>query len=418
MATSAGCCRYAKLTCTASASAAFARLAGLLAVVLTACVVMPTQAASAATVKPGATSRACAAWPRWEAFKGSFISTDGRVIDVGSADARTVSEGQAYGLFLALVANDRPQFDKLLDMTQNILAQGDLTKHLPAWLWGKRGDGSWGVIDPNPASDADLWLAYTLLQAGRIWHERRFTALGTLLARQVLSQETARLPGLGWSLLPGSKGFHPSAGAWRLNPSYAPLQVLRGLDAVLPEHAKWRQLIETSRRLLVETAPHGFSPDWAQYQSAKGKSGFVPDTATRALGGYNAIRVYLWAGMLDRADPDASLLLKTFRPMVDYVRTHGFPPETIDTATGESGPNAGNAGFSAALVPFLQASGEPLLAQAQAARVAQLETRTPSGYYGQVLSLLGLGWQVGRFRFRANGSLWLAWRHGCAMEPQ
>ncbi|TAL90975.1 MAG: cellulase [Candidimonas sp.] len=386
--------------------------------VLIACAVMSAQAASLAAVKPGIASVTCSAWPRWVAFKGRFISADGRVIDVGSADARTVSEGQAYGLFLALVANDRPQFEKLLNMTQNILAQGDLTKHLPAWLWGKRSDGTWGVIDSNPASDADLWLAYTLLQAGHIWHERRFTALGILLARQVLSQETARLPGLGWSLLPSSKGFHPSPDIWRLNPSYLPLQVLRGLDAALPKHAKWRALIETTQRLLVETAPHGFSPDWAQYQSAKGKSVFLPDKATHALGSYNAIRVYLWLGMLDPADPDAALLLKTFRPMVDYVQKHGFPPETINTATGESGPNAGNAGFSAAMVPFLQASGEPLLAQAQAVRVAQLETQTPSGYYSQVLSLFGLGWQDGRFRFRANGDLWLAWQHGCAVEPQ
>ncbi|MEO6985298.1 MAG: cellulose synthase complex periplasmic endoglucanase BcsZ [Paralcaligenes sp.] len=382
---------------------------------LIASAVVFTPAASFAAVKTGMASLTCSAWPRWEAFKDKFISADGRVIDVGSTDARTVSEGQAYGLFFALVANDRPQFEKLLDMTQNILAQGDLTKHLSAWLWGKRSDGTWGVIDSNPASDADLWLAYTLLQAGHIWHERRFTALGTLLARQILTEETERLPGLGWSVLPGPKGFHPSADSWRLNPSYVPLQVLRGLDELLPEHFKWRRLIETSRRLLVESAPHGFSPDWVQYQSVKGKAGFRPDEATQALGSYNAIRVYLWAGMLDRADPDAALLLKTFRPMVDYVQKHGSPPETMNTATGKPGPNAGNAGFSAALVPFLLASGEPLLAQAQTARVAQLEARTPSGYYSQVLSLWGLGWQAGRFSFRSNGELSLAWQHDCVM---
>ena len=32
------------------------------------------------------------------------------------------------------------------------------------------------------ASDADLWIAYTLLEAGRLWKERRYTALGTLIA--------------------------------------------------------------------------------------------------------------------------------------------------------------------------------------------------------------------------------------------
>lgn len=411
-------CRYVGLIGAASVGVAFAKLMGLLAMVLIACSVVSAQATSLAATRAGLAAHSCSAWPRWEAFKDKFISADGRVIDVGSDDARTVSEGQAYGLFFALVANDRSQFEKLLDMTQNILAQGDLTTHLPAWLWGQRSDGTWGVIDSSPASDADLWMAYTLLQAGHVWHERRFIALGTLLARQILSQETARLPALGWSLLPGPKGFHPSADVWRLNPSYVPLQVLRGLNTALPEQAKWRELIGTSRRLLVETAPNGFSPDWAQYQSASGKSGFLPDKATSAMGSYNAIRVYLWVGMLDRADPDAALLLKTFRPMVDYVQKHGFPPETINTVTGKPGPNAGNAGFSAALVPFLQTSGEPLLAQAQAVRIEQLETQAPLGYYSQVLSLFGLGWQADRFRFQANGDLWLAWQQGCPTESR
>lgn len=394
-------------------TAIFARVFGLLLVLLSGFAVAPASAANAPVAQSGLDSGACAPWPRWEAFKEKFISADGRVIDLDSADARTVSEGQAYGLFFALVANDRREFEKILDLTQNILAQGDLTKHLLAWLWGKRSDATWGVIDSNSASDADLWFAYTLLQAGRVWRDRRFAALGTLLARNLLSQEVARVPGLGWSILPGRTGFRLSDDVWRFNPSYVPLQVLRGLDVEPRDHAKWRRVIESSRRLLVETAPHGFSPDWSRYHAAKSKPGFTPDAATHAEGSYNAIRVYLWAGMLASEDPDAAGLLAAFRPMADYVEQHGAPPEKVDTSTGKPGPNAGNAGFSAALVPFLQALGKPVLAQAQAARVAQLEAKTPSGYYSQVLSLFGLGWHEGRFRFRADGSVWLAWDQSC-----
>lgn len=386
----------------------------LLLVALLAGPVVTTPARGAAMPAPRVDPGACSPWTRWEAFKARFISADGRVIDLDSGDARTVSEGQAYGLFLALVANDRPEFDKILDLTQNILAKGDLTKHLMAWLWGKRSDSTWGVIDDNSASDADLWLAYSLLQAGRIWHERRYTALGTVIARRILSEESARVPGLGWTIVPGTKGFHPSADVWRFNPSYVPLQVLRGLEAASLDHDKLQQIIASSVRLLTETAPRGFSPDWAQYHSTKGKSGFAPDTATDARGSYDAIRVYLWTGMLDSTDPEAAGVLKVFESMADYVQHRGAPPEKINTVTGKAGPNDGNAGFSAALVPFLQALGKPLLAQAQADRARHLESETLSGYYSQVLSMFGLGWYAGRFRFRADGSLSPAWENGCA----
>ncbi|MEK9939779.1 MAG: glycosyl hydrolase family 8, partial [Methylotenera sp.] len=78
----------------------------------------------------------------------------------------TTSEGQAYALFFALVANDQPQFERLLQWTQLNLAQGNLATNLPAWHWGQKADGSWGVIDGNSASDADIWIVYTLLEAG------------------------------------------------------------------------------------------------------------------------------------------------------------------------------------------------------------------------------------------------------------
>ena len=92
-------------------------------------------------------------WPLWERYAQNAIDPQGRVID-HSAQDRTTSEGQAYGMFFALVANDRTRFDKILGWTEVNLAQGDLTLHLPAWNWGKNPDGSWKTIDPNPASDA------------------------------------------------------------------------------------------------------------------------------------------------------------------------------------------------------------------------------------------------------------------------
>lgn len=368
----------------------------------------------------GAMAGTCA-WPDWDSFKQGTLSEDGRVVDRSTPQQATVSEGQAYALFFALVANDRPTFDRVLNWTQNNLAQGDLTAHLPAWIWGrheaKEATGSdkspspgWGVIDANPASDADLWIAYSLLEAGRLWHERSYTALGTVLAGTILSQETAVLPGLGRTLLPGPVGFHPQEEAWRLNPSYVPLQVMRRLLTALPQQAAWTAVYDSSVKLVTATAPRGFSPDWVLYRRDKG---FQPDEASKAESAYNAIRVYLWAGMLAADAPSRGAALEVFRPMADFVASHGFPPERVDTQTGTAGSNAGNAGFSAAVAPYLAALGHDDLARTQAQRTRSLAREAPLGYYSQVLALFGLGYLDGLYRFDADGAVIPAWTSTC-----
>lgn len=163
--------------------------------------------------------------------------------------------GQSYGLFFALVANDRPTFDKLLEWTENNLAAGDLSAHLPAWLWGEDDKKRWTVLDTNTASDADLWIAYNLLEAGRLWKSRRYQTLGTLLLQRIGREEVADIPGLGLMLLPGKIGF-VAQDRWRLNPSYLPPQLLARFAAL---NGPWRAMQKTNQRLLLETAPHGFS---------------------------------------------------------------------------------------------------------------------------------------------------------------
>ncbi|CAG9172366.1 cellulose synthase complex periplasmic endoglucanase BcsZ [Cupriavidus pinatubonensis] len=356
-------------------------------------------------------------WADWDTFKRTLISADGRVIDASTDDKVTVSEGQAYGLFFALVANDRTTFDKLLAWTENNLAQGDLIVHLPAWIWGripadkaKDGKETWGVIDTNSASDADLWIAYTLLEAGRLWNERRFTALGTLTARRIMREETAAMRGLGRTVLPGPVGFSLSEGRWRVNPSYVPLQVMRRLAVLLAKESGWDQLVASSLKVILETAPRGFSPDWAEYDNSRG---FLPDTATKAESAYNAIRVYLWAGTLAADDPQRARILRQFMPLADYVAAHGYPPERVDTQTGQPGPNSGNAGFSAAVAPYLAALGRTDQARAQAQRTRELTGREPLGYYSQALALFGLGHLDGLYRFAGDGALLPAWKTGC-----
>lgn len=400
--------------------------------------------ADGAAVKVPAAPAAACAWPDWTTFKRDLLSADGRVIDASTPRQVTVSEGQSYALFFALVANDRASFDKVLTWTENNLAQGDLATHLPAWIWGRTDIGedgaalpasaasgaaagtasgthaqqpAWGVIDTNSASDADLWIAYTLLEAGRLWNVRRYTALGMLMARNIVRQESAELPGLGRTVLPGPMGFKLDKTTWRLNPSYVPLQLMRRFALALraaPEAPEWKAMLASSTKLVNDTAPHGYSPDWVEYRAQSGgKDGFAPDAQTHAESAYNAIRVYLWAGMLASDDPLRSATLATFAPVSAFVAAHGFPPERVDTQTGTPGPNEGNGGFSAAIAPYLSALGRTDLADAQVARSRALAQKSPPGYYSSVLMLFGLGYLQGLYHFDAQGRVAPAWTTRC-----
>ena len=352
----------------------------------------------------------CDAWPAWVAFRQQFIGDGGRVVESATPRQRTVSEAQGYAMFFALVAGERALFERLLRWTEDNLAGGDLTQRLPAWLWGRRDDGSWGVIDDNAAADADLWIAYALGEAGRLWGVRRYTALSRSLSDRVAREETADLPGLGPTLLPGPKGFAGSD-RWRLNPSYLPPMQLRWLAA--RGGGAWPALHSSSLRVLRDSAPQGIAPDWAVYEG--GRFRIAEQTATDRDGSYDAIRVYLWLGLTSAHDPARAALLAHFAPMARATESAGAPPEHID-AIGGAVQGEGPPGFSAALLPFLQALGQTAAARAQLQRV-QSQPPAADAYYGQALALFGLGAQGGRFHFDAEGCVQPAWT-ACAVPER
>lgn len=351
--------------------------------------------AQAATRPSGA-----APWPAWERFQAQFVSAHGRVVD----GEQTVSEAQAYALFFALVANDQAGFERLLRWTEEQLCQGDLARHLPAWQWGRQ-DAQWGVIDTNPAADADLWLAYALGEAGRLWNQRRYSALSSLVSARVLREECAELPGLGLCLLPGPKGFVTSEGRWRLNPSYSPPQLLQWL-AHQADQPQWRRVAQSTSKVITGSAPQGFAADWMLYDA---EQGFLPDLdgPQKTLGSYNAIRVYLWAGMLHADAPERAALLHHLRPMAEQVRKDGGPPEAIDILTGQA-TGQGPSGFCAALLPFLQAQQDSATLELQRAHLAAHPLRDYA-YFEQALALFALGFMEGHYRFAANGQLQTRW---------
>ena len=97
----------------------------------------------------------------WRAYKARFVTEEGRVVDTGNG-LISHSEGQGYGLVLAVAANDRDAFERIWGWTRaNLLVRGD---ELLAWRWEPNARPA--VADMNNATDGDLLVAWALAEAG------------------------------------------------------------------------------------------------------------------------------------------------------------------------------------------------------------------------------------------------------------
>jgi endoglucanase len=361
-------------------------------------------------------------WAQWQDFSHHFISADGRVLAANNVARNSFSEGQSYAMFFSLVANDREAFDRIWQWTQqNLMIHG--VNGLPAWIWGQAEDGNWRVLDVNSAADADLWFAYTLLEAGRVWQRTDYQLAGQRMLQAITRQELVLLPGLGSMLLPAPYGFIQADGSWRLNSSYLPLPLLRRFELEVPL-GPWSDVAINTLRLARAANRNGYAADWTAYRADSGRAPqFESDSVTGSIGSYDAIRVYLWAGMTHEKDPLITPLLQTLRGMDQVLKVQDTPPEVVNLDQGH-GQGVGPFGFSAALLPYLAAWGSMQSLAQQTTRSRELLgqsllperiAKSPPPYYDHVLSLFGLGWTENRYRFLINGQVQLKWQEKCSL---
>lgn len=360
------------------------------------------------TFSVSAQTQQCEPWQGWQVFKNHFISDDGRVIDLGSKQNITTSEGQSYALFFALVANDKAAFDNILDWTQENLSEGDLSTRLPAWQWGENRDKTGEILDSNPASDSDLWIAYSLSQAAILWDERRYSILAAVMAQRIMREETAYISGLGLTLLPAPAGFEFKNDTYKLNPSYSPLFIYQQFSKLYP-HSPWQQLHEGSAKLILDTAYKGVSPDWVMYSPAKG---FYYDKKVSDLGSFNAIRVYLWASMMAEDAPYKKELTAQFLPFLEDINKRGYVPLNTYATSGKT-QKRGPLGFNAALLPLLASQADDSLVMAIQQKLMVDKSFTQTRYYDSVLNLFGNSALNKRFSITADGTLRPAWSTEC-----
>ena len=214
------------------------------------------------------------------AFLADWVDSDGRVVRRDQGDD-TVSEGQAYGMLIAVGVEDEDAFDSIWTWTKQNLQRTD---GLLAWQW----DGK--VIDMEPASDADLDAARALVLAGQKFDRPDLTEEGNTHAALVMDRMTVQTAA-GRILLPGV--WAAATEPFAYNPSYASPAAFEQLGASTGD-PRWAELNAGSSAVTAAIlAATDLPPDWAQVH-ADGRVEAMPGpqgTGTDVRYSYDAARL-------------------------------------------------------------------------------------------------------------------------------
>jgi endoglucanase len=278
--------------------------------------------------------------PFWTQWRDRFVAPEGRVVDTGNGGI-SHSEGQSYGMILALRAGDRDAFERIAKWTQDTLGRQDMALH--SWRYDARE--AVPVSDPNNATDGDLVIAWALALAGQRWSQSAWLDRAAQIRAAIHSHCVVSRFGRQL-LLPGIVGFD-DPGQVTLNPSYF---VWPALDhfAKLDGAGTWGGVIRDCEAItqLSRFGTHHLPADWVV---VTGKNDVAPAPAKPPRFSYDAIRIPLYAVVGGRAG--------LVQPVSDWwkscIAQHRPVPAWIDVVTGEEANyplSSGGAAIAARLV--------------------------------------------------------------------
>jgi len=309
----------------------------------------------------------------WDVYRSRFVEDNGRIIDNANGNI-SHSEGQGYGLLLALAANDRVTFEKIWTFTfTELLIRDD---GLVAWKWDPKARPR--VTDRNNATDGDILIAYALAKAGAAWKEPRYAAAAQKLAKAIGKHAFGRNGGSVF-LLPGAEGFNegerPDGPV--VNLSYWIFEAFPVLASLAPEY-EWNRVWREGVNLLQQATSGRvrLPADWISIQSrmqTKPADGFPPEF------GYNSLRIPLYllrAGMTD---------LEWLRALKQRWSAENEGVAVVNVVTGNARERLNDQGYtllSAALACALDGTPVPEV----------LKTFEPQLYYPSTLYLMTKSW--------------------------
>jgi len=303
----------------------------------------------------------------WEIFKGNFITSDGRVVDRENGGV-SHTEGQGWGMLMAVRMGDREIFDELWFWTQAHLSRPGAK--LYSWRYDPHSPVP--VTDRNNASDGDLAIAWALMQAADRWQDPIYEEQSKDMRDAIWTHLVKKVGGYT-VLSPAIHGFSKSGGEV-INLSYMVLPALQDFHAREPDRG-WAALIRDFDRIMMKVTDNGrrLPPDWL-YVSEGGVLTAAPQWPDRF--GFEAVRVPLfmaWAGS------DSAMLNRlASRWRQASARAGGVRLAAwVNRENGKTAPYPASAGV--ARIWQVAASPESPLGPAPA---------YPESYYSAALSLL------------------------------
>ncbi|HEX3979669.1 MAG TPA: glycosyl hydrolase family 8, partial [Acidimicrobiales bacterium] len=241
------------------ASLAAASLVVVGSVLLASCSSPSTTSATTTTTDPPAMHLAAT-------FLDNYMDSDGRIVrhDQGGD---TVSEGQAYGLLLAVAAHDAARFASIWSWTKENLQE---PSGLFAYDWSNGA-----IVGTGAATDADLNTAWALVLGAKTFHDPAYEKDGLAVASAVLANETVVSAGR----LELVAGPWARSAPYAVDPSYFSPEAMAAL-ASASGNPSWTQLETNSQQLVAALqggdSMHYLPPDWALLSASGGISASSP----------------------------------------------------------------------------------------------------------------------------------------------
>lgn len=259
----------------------------------------------------------------WRSYVNEYLEQGtSRTLDP-SRGYITTSEGESYTMLRAVWMADKTTFDTSWQWTKNNL-QHKTGDHLFAWLFGKRTDGTYGILTSqggnNSASDADTDIALALLFAYARWQDHSYLGDARVIMNDIWNDDVVVINGTPYLAADDAEGKSKND-LVLLDPSYfnpAAYHIFAQFDDV----HDWGALASSSFAVLSESsaAPLGASstvglpPDWVAISRTTGVLSAAPESQNDTDFGFDALRVP-WRLTLDWqwfGDERALTALKSF----------------------------------------------------------------------------------------------------------
>jgi endo-1,4-beta-D-glucanase Y len=209
----------------------------------------------------------------WTNYKSQFLGSDGLVnhkrwvngAQIGANEA--VSEGQGYGMLLAVLLNDQPTFNKIYEAANQKM-----------WDNGRQSYFKWSLPNGSQgaATDGDLDIGLALVFADELEKKGFWTKYSGSVSYKTRAMEIIKsirknmtasdylLPGDNW----GADGIN------NLNPSYFATAWLKVFNAYQTE-VDFTPVINTCYTVLSKVPRYsvGIAPDWCNQNGSQSSQG-------------------------------------------------------------------------------------------------------------------------------------------------